>query len=71
MRRIGLIAFPNFQVLSLSTLSVFECANISPQSLPQRNLLHKEIPNDAICRPPGHNRRYQLATGYALPDGGS
>ena len=28
MRRIGFIAFPNFQVLSLSTLSVFECANM-------------------------------------------
>jgi len=28
MRRIGFIAFPNFQVLSLTTLSVFECANM-------------------------------------------
>jgi transcriptional regulator GlxA family with amidase domain len=28
MRRVGFIAFPNFQVLSLSTLSVFECANM-------------------------------------------
>ena len=34
MRRIGFIAFPNFQVLSLSTLSVFECANIlAPEPL--------------------------------------
>jgi transcriptional regulator GlxA family with amidase domain len=31
MRRIGFIAFPNFQVLSLSTLSVFECANMLAQ----------------------------------------
>lgn len=28
MKRIGFIAFPDFQVLSLSTLSVFECANM-------------------------------------------
>jgi transcriptional regulator GlxA family with amidase domain len=28
MRRIGFIAFPDFQILSLSTLSVFECANM-------------------------------------------
>jgi transcriptional regulator GlxA family with amidase domain len=28
MRRIGFIAFPHFQVLSLSTVSVFECANM-------------------------------------------
>jgi transcriptional regulator GlxA family with amidase domain len=28
MQRIGFIAFPDFQVLSLSTLSVFECANM-------------------------------------------
>jgi transcriptional regulator GlxA family with amidase domain len=28
MQRIGFIAFPNFQVLSLCTVSVFECANI-------------------------------------------
>jgi transcriptional regulator GlxA family with amidase domain len=28
MQRIGFIAFPNFQVLSLCTISVFECANI-------------------------------------------
>lgn len=28
MQRVGLIAFPDFQVLSLSTLSVFECANV-------------------------------------------
>ena len=34
MRRIGFIAFPNFQVLSLSTLSVFECANmLAPEPL--------------------------------------
>jgi transcriptional regulator GlxA family with amidase domain len=31
MRRIGFIAFPSFQVLSLSTLSVFECANMIAQ----------------------------------------
>jgi len=31
MRRIGFIAFPSFQVLSLSTLSVFECANMLAQ----------------------------------------
>ena len=31
MRRIGFIAFPNFQVLSLSTLSVIECANMLAQ----------------------------------------
>jgi len=31
MRRIGFIAFPDFQVLSLSTLSVFECANMLAQ----------------------------------------
>jgi transcriptional regulator GlxA family with amidase domain len=31
MRRIGFIAFPNFQVLSLSTISVFECANMVAQ----------------------------------------
>lgn len=34
MRRIGFIAFPNFQVLSLSTLSVFECANMLAQEPP-------------------------------------
>jgi transcriptional regulator GlxA family with amidase domain len=28
MRRVGFIAFPHLQVLSLSTLSVFECANM-------------------------------------------
>jgi transcriptional regulator GlxA family with amidase domain len=28
MQRIGFIAFPNFQVLSLCTISVFECANM-------------------------------------------
>ena len=27
----------------------------NPLSASQRNLLHKEIPNDAICRPPAHN----------------
>jgi transcriptional regulator GlxA family with amidase domain len=31
MRRIGFIAFPSFQVLSLSTLSVFECVNMLAQ----------------------------------------
>ena len=31
MRRIGFIAFPDFQVLSLTTLSVFECANMLAQ----------------------------------------
>lgn len=31
MRRIGFIAFADFQVLSLSTLSVFECANMLAQ----------------------------------------
>jgi transcriptional regulator GlxA family with amidase domain len=31
MRRIGFIGFPNFQVLSLSALSVFECANMLAQ----------------------------------------
>jgi transcriptional regulator GlxA family with amidase domain len=31
MRRVGFIAFPNFQVLSLSTISVFECANMVAQ----------------------------------------
>jgi transcriptional regulator GlxA family with amidase domain len=31
MRRIGFIAFPDFQVLSLCTLSVFECANMLAQ----------------------------------------
>jgi transcriptional regulator GlxA family with amidase domain len=31
MRRIGFIAFPDFQVLSLSTISVFECANMLAQ----------------------------------------
>jgi transcriptional regulator GlxA family with amidase domain len=34
MRRIGFIAFPHFQVLSLSTVSVFECANmLAPEPL--------------------------------------
>jgi transcriptional regulator GlxA family with amidase domain len=28
MRRIGFVAYPQFQVLSLSTVSVFECANM-------------------------------------------
>ena len=32
MLRIGFIAFPNFQVLSLCTLSVFECANMLAQN---------------------------------------
>jgi transcriptional regulator GlxA family with amidase domain len=32
MRRIGFIAYPNFQVLSLSTISVFECANMLAQA---------------------------------------
>jgi transcriptional regulator GlxA family with amidase domain len=31
MRRIGFIAFPDFQVLGLSTVSVFECANMLAQ----------------------------------------
>jgi transcriptional regulator GlxA family with amidase domain len=31
MRRIGFIAYPDFQVLSLSTVSVFECANMLSQ----------------------------------------
>jgi transcriptional regulator GlxA family with amidase domain len=31
MRRIGFIAFQDFQVLSLSTISVFECANMLAQ----------------------------------------
>jgi hypothetical protein len=34
MQRIGFIAYPNFQVLSLCTVSVFECANIlAPEPL--------------------------------------
>ena len=28
MQRIGFIAYPDFQVLSLCTVSAFECANI-------------------------------------------
>jgi transcriptional regulator GlxA family with amidase domain len=31
VQRIGFIAFPNFQLLSLSTIAVFECANMLPQ----------------------------------------
>ena len=31
MQRIGFIAFPNFQLLSLSTIAVFECANMLAQ----------------------------------------
>jgi DJ-1/PfpI family len=40
MQRIGFIAFPNFQVLSLCTVSVFECANIlAPEPLYELHML--------------------------------
>jgi transcriptional regulator GlxA family with amidase domain len=40
MRRIGFIAFQDFQVLSLSTISVFECANmLAPEPLYELHML--------------------------------
>jgi transcriptional regulator GlxA family with amidase domain len=40
MQRIGFIAFPNFQVLSLCTVSVFECANmLAPEPLYELHIL--------------------------------
>jgi len=40
MQRIGFIAYPNFQVLSLCTVSVFETANmIAPEPLYELNML--------------------------------
>jgi transcriptional regulator GlxA family with amidase domain len=40
VQRIGFIAYPNFQVLSLCTVSVFECANsIAPEPLYELQML--------------------------------
>jgi transcriptional regulator GlxA family with amidase domain len=40
MQRVGFIAFPNFQVLSLCTVSVFECANmLAPEPLYDLHIL--------------------------------
>jgi transcriptional regulator GlxA family with amidase domain len=40
MQRIGFIAYPNFQVLSLCTVSVFECANmLAPEPLYDLHML--------------------------------
>src|SRR5438552_424945 len=40
MQRIGFIAYPDFQVLSLCTVSVFECANmLAPERLYELHML--------------------------------